>query len=95
MRRHDGIVKLVDFGLAKLQRAEPSSITIDPEAATREIVKTQPGTLLGTTHYNFPGVGPPQQEHRFRDAYLSSVHSPLSDAVFSKAYSKGSKLKLG
>ena len=50
MRRHDGIVKLVDFGLAKLQRAEPSSITIDPEAATREIVKTQPGTLLGTTH---------------------------------------------
>ncbi len=50
MLRRDGIVKVLDFGLAKL--AEPKET--GPEDLTRELVKTSPGTVMGTTSYMSP-----------------------------------------
>ncbi len=52
MIRDDGIVKVLDFGLAKL--AETRVSLADAEADTRAQVNTQPGTLLGTVHYMSP-----------------------------------------
>src|SRR2546425_4540672 len=52
MLRTDGLVKVLDFGLAKLtQRA---AFTADTEAATRVMVKTIPGMVLGTAAYMSP-----------------------------------------
>ena len=50
MIRRDGIVKVLDFGLAKL--AADQSVTVDTEAATR--FKTDPGTVVGTAIYMSP-----------------------------------------
>src|SRR2546428_308051 len=51
MLRHDGIVKVLDFGLAKLtERVPPDSV--DTEAPTS--FKTDPGTVLGTAIYMSP-----------------------------------------
>src|SRR5438132_4516946 len=53
MLRHDGIVKVLDFGLAKLM-APPSIDSIYSEAATRANVKTEPGIVMGTAIYMSP-----------------------------------------
>src|SRR2546425_2166975 len=51
MIRHDGIVKVLDFGLAKLtERVPPDSV--DTEAPTS--FKTDPGTIVGTPIYLSP-----------------------------------------
>src|SRR5437588_2309127 len=52
MIRTDGIVKVLDFGLAKL--AAPSIESIDNEAPTRPNVKTDPGAVMGTAVYMSP-----------------------------------------
>ena len=52
LRRHDSIVKVLDFGLAKLAASESSGI--DTEAATKELFKTAPGTVMGTALYMSP-----------------------------------------
>src|SRR6266404_2844306 len=56
MLRRDGIVKVLDFGLAKL--SEPPAVAggpaVDTEAATRVNVKTDPGVVMGTAHYMSP-----------------------------------------
>jgi len=52
MIRRDGIVKVLDFGLAKLAAPEPAAI--NPEASTRAIIKTDPGTVVGTASYMSP-----------------------------------------
>src|ERR1043166_5625940 len=53
MVRRDGIVKVLDFGLAKL--TEPKfSESIDPEAPTRANFKTDPGVVMGTAIYMSP-----------------------------------------
>ena len=50
MIRRDGILKVLDFGLAKLSMtADPSGRT---EAAT--MFKTEPGVVMGTPHYMSP-----------------------------------------
>jgi serine/threonine protein kinase/Tol biopolymer transport system component len=50
MVRKDGIVKVLDFGLAKLaERQEASS-----EAITIALVNTEPGSVLGTAAYMSP-----------------------------------------
>jgi serine/threonine protein kinase/tetratricopeptide (TPR) repeat protein len=50
MLRLDGIVKVLDFGLAKL--TAPESTTVDTQAPTR--FKTDPGTVVGTAIYMSP-----------------------------------------
>jgi serine/threonine-protein kinase len=50
MLRKDGIVKVLDFGLAKL--IEPAQL--DPEAETRKLGLTQAGTVMGTVAYMSP-----------------------------------------
>src|SRR5713226_3816681 len=53
MLRRDGIVKVLDFGLAKLtERSSPDSV--DTEAPTRAAVKTDPGMVMGTAIYMSP-----------------------------------------
>jgi serine/threonine protein kinase/Flp pilus assembly protein TadD len=52
MIRRDGIVKVLDFGLAKLAALEPAAV--NPEASTRAIIKTDPGTVVGTVSYMSP-----------------------------------------
>jgi serine/threonine protein kinase/tetratricopeptide (TPR) repeat protein len=53
MLRRDGIVKVLDFGLAKLTERLPTD-SVDTEAATKGLVQTEPGVVLGTTAYMSP-----------------------------------------
>jgi len=54
MLRRDGIVKVLDFGLAKLsERANPEH-KVDEEAATKVLVQTEPGVVMGTAAYMSP-----------------------------------------
>ncbi|MDQ4121383.1 MAG: protein kinase [Acidobacteriota bacterium] len=52
MIRRDGIVKVLDFGLAKL--IEKKQISLDNEAETRALVQTNPGAVMGTVAYMSP-----------------------------------------
>ncbi len=52
MIRPDGYVKVLDFGLAKL--TENNNAEIDKEDATRKLVKTNPGVVMGTVSYMSP-----------------------------------------
>ncbi|MCA1630721.1 MAG: protein kinase [Acidobacteria bacterium] len=52
MIRRDGYVKVLDFGLAKLTGLPSGSI--DTEAATRALVNTDPGAVMGTVAYMSP-----------------------------------------
>ena len=51
MIRADGLVKVLDFGLAKLTE---HGTLFDAEAATLAQVETQPGTVMGTVTYMSP-----------------------------------------
>ncbi|HZE71908.1 MAG TPA: protein kinase [Pyrinomonadaceae bacterium] len=50
MVRRDGYVKVLDFGLAKLSERPET----DTEAATRALVNTSPGAVMGTANYMSP-----------------------------------------
>jgi serine/threonine protein kinase len=52
MLRRDGIVKVLDFGLAKLTERRPDAI--DREAPTIAKVNTDPGMVMGTANYMSP-----------------------------------------
>ncbi len=52
MIRRDRIVKVLDFGLAKL--IEKKVVISDAEAETRALVKTNPGVIMGTVSYMSP-----------------------------------------
>jgi serine/threonine protein kinase/sugar lactone lactonase YvrE len=52
MVRADGIVKVLDFGLAKLTEKQDS--ISGTEATTIAIVNTEPGAIMGTTAYMSP-----------------------------------------
>jgi len=51
MLRRDGIVKVLDFGLAKLASME---LAVDTHTATRSTVNTNPGMVMGTVQYMSP-----------------------------------------
>ncbi|HET8674470.1 MAG TPA: protein kinase, partial [Blastocatellia bacterium] len=52
MVRPDGLVKVLDFGLAKLPA--PPTVAADSEAETLAKGLTRPGIILGTLHYMSP-----------------------------------------
>ncbi|MGI8639234.1 MAG: protein kinase domain-containing protein [Pyrinomonadaceae bacterium] len=52
MLRDDGLVKVLDFGLAKL--TEKKTAAVDSEGETRAQVKTSPGLVMGTVAYMSP-----------------------------------------
>ncbi len=53
MLRRDGIVKVLDFGLAKLTEQVPPD-AVDTEAPTRVLVNTDTGVVMGTAIYMSP-----------------------------------------
>lgn len=53
MVRKDHIVKVLDFGLAKLSETSPQG-QIDSEAGTKVFVQTEPGVVMGTVSYMSP-----------------------------------------
>ena len=53
MVRKDGIVKVLDFGLAKLTEKQETS-SAGSEAPTMALVHTEPGAVLGTVAYMSP-----------------------------------------
>src|SRR3954454_18186747 len=53
MVRRNGYVKVLDFGLAKLTETVDRS-PADGEAATRVLVQTDAGIVMGTSHYMSP-----------------------------------------
>jgi eukaryotic-like serine/threonine-protein kinase len=52
MLRPDGIVKVLDFGLAKL--AEQRAVSVESQSPTVVKVETDPGTVMGTASYMSP-----------------------------------------
>lgn len=54
MIRPDGIVKLLDFGLAKLTETSAKWQAVDAEEATRKFFRTKPGMVMGTVNYMSP-----------------------------------------
>jgi len=54
MLRHDGYLKVLDFGLAKLTETFTERERIEPEAPTRGMVKTDVGVVMGTVAYMSP-----------------------------------------
>ena len=53
MVRRNGYVKVLDFGLAKLTETVDRS-PLDQDAATRVLVQTDAGVVMGTSHYMSP-----------------------------------------
>jgi serine/threonine protein kinase/Tol biopolymer transport system component len=53
MRRRDGYLKVLDFGLAKLTD-EATTTETDTEAPTQVMLKTEPGRVMGTINYMSP-----------------------------------------
>jgi serine/threonine protein kinase/tetratricopeptide (TPR) repeat protein len=54
MLRRDGIVKVLDFGLAKLSERVDPGRSVDAEAETKVLLQTEPGVVMGTAAYMSP-----------------------------------------
>lgn len=54
MLRPDGLVKVLDFGLAKLAERPVAPLEVDPQAGTRAYLSTEPGMVMGTVGYMSP-----------------------------------------
>src|SRR5207245_6475643 len=54
MLRHDGYIKVLDFGLAKLTEKQNLEHDSGSEGATRVLLNTNPGMIMGTVNYMSP-----------------------------------------
>jgi eukaryotic-like serine/threonine-protein kinase len=54
MVRPDGLVKVLDFGLAKLTEKIPEEQDLDSKVQTMPNIQTHPGLVLGTVNYMSP-----------------------------------------
>ena len=54
LRRRDQIIKVLDFGLAKLTESAVDSRFSDPDAPTRPFLNTEPNVIIGTIRYMSP-----------------------------------------
>jgi serine/threonine protein kinase len=70
--RSDGIVKVLDFGLAKLTGQGPPD-GVDGEAPTRADLKTAPGLVMGTATYMSPEQARGQQVDSRTDIFSLGV----------------------
>jgi serine/threonine protein kinase len=71
LRRRDGYVKVLDFGLAKLVEQQP--LTVDPEAATKQLFNTEEGVVVGTVIYMSPEQAREQQVDARTDIWSLGV----------------------
>ena len=54
IRTEDGLVKVLDFGLAKIPARRPSDASADSKVATAIMANTAPGVVMGTVAYMSP-----------------------------------------
>lgn len=54
MIRPDGLIKVLDFGLAKLTENFPGAKSSDSDISTMPLISTNPGMVLGTVNYMSP-----------------------------------------
>ncbi len=71
MLRDDGLVKVLDFGLAKL--TEKRNEAVEAEAETRALVRTAPGTIMGTVAYMSPEQARGRQTNARTDIFSLGV----------------------
>ncbi|MGH9855444.1 MAG: serine/threonine-protein kinase, partial [Blastocatellia bacterium] len=71
MLRRDGIVKVLDFGLAKLTERRPAAV--DTEGPTIEKVSTDQGTVMGTVGYMSPEQARGQEADHRSDIFSFGV----------------------
>lgn len=74
LRREDGTVKVVDFGIAKIREGLPS--LFEPEAQYRPLTPTQPGEVLGTVTYMSP------EQARAKDVGMSTDIFSLGVVIY-------------
>jgi serine/threonine protein kinase/Flp pilus assembly protein TadD len=87
MVRQDGIVKVLDFGLAKLTERPPPD-SVDAEAPTRAVVNTEAGVVLGTAIYMSPEQARGQQVDARTDIF--SLGAVLYEMVAGRLPFEGS-----
>ncbi len=73
MRRPDGYVKLLDFGLAKLTQVEAETKELDDESVTQSLLLTQPGLVMGTIAYMSPEQARGQRVDQRTDLFSLGV----------------------